>query len=210
MRRAYLIGAGGRVQAERRSDDGASRLLKADFEPALRALAADWLRPGLPVLACGMVGSAHGWREAPYMNCPARPHDLAGALAVVQAGDVSVHIVPGLRQRSGDGLPDVIRGEETQLVGLLSQQPELACAATVLMPGTHSKWVHVVDDAIQGFSTRMTGELYALLRTHSVLGRLMAPDAAFDAGAFDQGVAAARAGAPPTWGAGCSRCGRRD
>jgi 2-dehydro-3-deoxygalactonokinase len=192
------MAAGGAVLEQRASDDGASRLSggAARFEAALRALAGDWLacaEPDLPVLACGMVGSAHGWREAAYASCPLPLDHLHRHLTSVDAGaGMQVHIVPGVRDRGADGLPDVMRGEETQLLGLLAMQPELGPAATVVLPGTHSKWVRLQQGRLQGFATRMTGEQFALLREHSVLGRLMAPAEAFDAAAFTRGVAAAR------------------
>ena len=199
--RAFRMGAGGVVLEQRASDDGASRLQGGApaFEAALQRLAGDWLQqggPGLPVLACGMVGSAHGWREAAYAACPLPLHTLHRQLTVVQAGGgVQVHIVPGVRGRGADGLPDVMRGEETQLLGLLATQPALAAAATVVLPGTHSKWVQLREGRLQHFDTRMTGEQFALLREHSVLGRLMAPAEGFDAAAFVRGVDAARAAA---------------
>ena len=194
--RAFRLGAAGDVIEQRASADGASRLQGGApvFEAALRRLARDWLAPGVPVLACGMVGSAHGWREAPYADCPIALDALHRHLVTVQTGDgLRVHIVPGVTCRDDAGLPDVMRGEETQLVGLQAVQPALGERATVVMPGTHSKWARMRDGRLQRFATRMTGELFALLREHSVLARLMADGAAFDAGAFDRGVAVARA-----------------
>ena len=205
--RAFALGARGEVLEQRSSADGASRLPVGApaFEAALRGLAGDWLRPGLPVLACGMVGSAHGWREAAYMACPigldtlhrhllkVRSVKVQAVKVQVQASDdLCVHIVPGVTGRDANGLPDVMRGEETQLVGLAAVRPALADNATVVMPGTHSKWVRLQAGQLQSFSTRMTGELFALLREHSVLARLMAPNDDFDGAAFDRGVAAAR------------------
>lgn len=192
--RAWLVGADGTVLQERRSDGGASRLQHGAFQAAYEALAADWLALELPAIACGMVGSAHGWVEAPYLACPARPEQLAGALVEAGSGRARVHIVPGLRVES-DQQPDVMRGEETQVFGVLCLHPELAQASTLVMPGTHSKWVQVQGGAVTGFCTRMTGECFALLRQHSVLARLMAQgDSAPDAEAFARGVLAAREG----------------
>jgi 2-dehydro-3-deoxygalactonokinase len=198
--RAYRCDATGNVVEQRSSADGASRLTggPAAFEAALQALVADWLAPGLPVLACGMVGSAHGWREAAYVPCPVALDALHTHLVDVPAGAAGVvRIVPGLSTRGADGRPDVMRGEETQLCGLLEAAPALAAGACVVMPGTHSKWVRLHDGRVAGYATRMTGELYALLREKSVLARLMPDGAAAgaDAAAFDLGVAAAlRAG----------------
>jgi 2-dehydro-3-deoxygalactonokinase len=192
--RAYLLGPDGSVLQERRSDDGASRLQRSGFQAAYEALAADWLAFDLPAIACGMVGSAHGWLEAPYLACPARPERLAGALVVAGSGRARVHIVPGLRVDSDDE-PDVMRGEETQVFGVLRLHPELAAASTLVLPGTHSKWVQVRGGAVTGFCTRMTGECFALLRQHSVLAKLMAEgDAAPAADAFARGVGTARDG----------------
>ena len=193
--RAFALGARGEVLDQRSSHDGASRLQGGApaFEAALHRLAGDWLRPGLPVLACGMVGSAHGWCEAPYVASPVGLDTLHRCLVKVQASDgLWVHIVPGVTGRSATGLPDVMRGEETQLVGLVSLRPALAERATVVMPGTHSKWAQLQAGQLQSFSTRMTGELFALLREHSVLARLMTPSEDFDGAAFDRGVAVAR------------------
>ncbi len=196
--RAYRYDAAGNITAERTSADGASCLSggASAFETALRRLAGDWLAPGTAVLACGMVGSAHGWREAAYLPCPLELGGLHRRLVRLEAGaGLVLHIVPGLSTRGADGLPDVMRGEETQLVGLLAASPALAQRATVVMPGTHSKWVQLHAGRVQHFATRMTGELYALLRAHSVLSRAMAGTAPADgdAAAFDRGVAAARA-----------------
>jgi 2-keto-3-deoxy-galactonokinase len=193
--RAFRLDAQGGAQDQRASADGASRLQGGApaFEAALRRLAGDWLQPGVPVLACGMVGSVHGWREADYVSCPIGLDALHHHLATVVARDgLRVHIVPGVSGRDAGGLPDVMRGEETQLAGLLSVSPGLAERSTVVMPGTHSKWVRLQSGRLQAFSTRMTGELFALLREHSVLARLMASGEGFDSEAFDRGVAAAR------------------
>lgn len=195
--RAYLLGDGGAVLDTRASEAGASALgaSPAGFEAALQAVVGDWLtsRPGLPAVACGMVGSAHGWREAPYAECPLGLTDLhAKAVGVSWAGG-ELKILPGLSCRDADGTPDVLRGEETQIAGVLAHRPRDAADAMLVLPGTHSKWARLEGGRVMAFATRMTGELYAVLRQHSVLGRLM-PDAArdgFDGTAFDKGVAAA-------------------
>mgnify|MGYP001370524408 CR=1 FL=1 len=193
---AWRMDGDGAVLDQRASDDGASRLAGGTeaFEAALRRLAGDWLQPGTPVVACGMVGSAHGWREAPYVACPVGLGELHRHVVTVRGRDgLSVHIVPGLKTRDADGLPDVMRGEETQLAGLLVHAPEMAAQRlTVVMPGTHSKWVRLHRARVEGFATRMTGELFGLLREHSVLARLMSPATRFDEAAFDRGVQQAR------------------
>lgn len=205
--RAYLMTGGGRPGTgqilERRSapDAGASRLSGAPaFEAALRALAGDWLAltgpdgNPLPCVACGMVGSAHGWREMPYVPCPARADALAAATGSIEAGPgLRLRIVPGVSQ-TGDA-PDVMRGEETQAIGWLARHRATAAGETTLvLPGTHTKWLTLRQAELAAFATRMTGEMFELLRRHSVLGRLMPAEAGvFDAPAFERGVQAALA-----------------
>ena len=193
--RAWLLGHGGAILAERQNGDGASVITGGApaFEKALVTLAGDWLEMGVPVLACGMVGSTHGWREAAYVACPARLDRLHEHLVEVHtAAALHLHIVPGLIDETGD-TPDVMRGEETQVAGLVHALPALADGACVLMPGTHAKWVQLRHGAVESFRTRMTGEVYSLLRSHSVLARLMPrADIGWNAEAFEAGVQAAR------------------
>lgn len=149
------------------------------------------MTPGTLCLISGMAGSKQGWREAAYCACPAGFDDIAAHLEWVEPGRIA--IVPGLSIDRG-GVPDVMRGEETQTFGAL-QLLGLDNARLVL-PGTHSKWVTVANRKVTDFSTWMTGEFYALLRQHSLLARMMPEaDPAHDAAAFDQGVAYALAGA---------------
>lgn len=190
--RAFLLGDGGEVLATRQSDAGAATLKGAEqYAAALAALVGDWRadHPGIQLLACGMVGSQYGWREAPYVRCPA---DAAALAAQVLKLDEQLSIIPGLVDDAAQ--PDVMRGEETQIVGALALHPELAEDACLVLPGTHSKWARVRGGQVTGFATHMTGELFALLRQHSVLNRLMPADGSSPASpeAFLKGVDAAR------------------
>ena len=124
-----------------------------------------------------MIGSRQGWVEAPYVPCPASPGAIAAGLMPV-AGETQVFIVPGVAIRPSNGAPDVMRGEETQILGLLGAAD---ADRLFVMPGTHSKWVRVTNGVIISFATYMTGELFAVLRGHSILGALMA-DGGEDAG----------------------------
>lgn len=204
--RAFLMGEG-RVLQERHAADGIQQLGGQDpllFEQALARIAGDWLAqwPGLPVVACGMVGSAQGWREAPYAPTPADPQSLGAHCVKVKAGDATVHIIPGVVHHPHHGAqpvagaPDVMRGEETQVAGALLLQPALAARASFVLPGTHSKWVAVREGRVVSLRSFMTGELHAVLRQHSILGRLMKDDAEVAPGerhnAFDAGVQAAQ------------------
>jgi 2-dehydro-3-deoxygalactonokinase len=193
--RAHLLGEGGALIEERRQPWGLLHLPEGGFAAALKGVAGDWTEamPAIPLIASGMVGSAQGWREAPYAGCPADAAALAAQLLRFEAlPGAMLHIVPGVRLAGAR--PDVMRGEETQVVGLLALQPALVERAQLVMPGTHSKWVRVQAGRIVDFHTYMTGELFALLREHSILGR-PAREAGGQASdeAFDRGVAAVRA-----------------
>lgn len=144
----------------------------------------------LPVILCGMVGSGIGWREVPYVSCPTSSASLAKALQVMPLQAVRAYCVPGVKKLRGDEA-DVMRGEETQVIGWLSEAAELERANSLLcLPGTHSKWVSVVDGEIRDFRTAFTGELYAVLKEHSVLvqGAQQHSVSAFERGLQDSRV----------------------
>jgi 2-dehydro-3-deoxygalactonokinase len=193
--RGYRFGAGGEVLERRSSPHGVLNLPAAGaagFRQALEELCGDWLRdaPQAPLLACGMVGSAQGWREVAYLELPAGAEQLvAGLEALPLEGGRLLHLVPGLVQRGM--LPNVMRGEETQVAGALDGSA--AEGLLVGLPGTHSKWVRVEGGRIVHFDTFMTGELYALLSRQSILARTLERGGPFDAAAFDFGLAVARA-----------------
>jgi 2-dehydro-3-deoxygalactonokinase len=185
--RAFLFDGTGQLVETRARPWGIRHLPEGGYDAALAEIATGW--PALPRLACGMVGSRNGWREVPYIDLPAGASQLGKALGSVRAADgLDVHLVPGLRDPRG---PDVMRGEETQLIGALVLRPELAATSTFILPGTHSKWAVVRDGVVTGFRTLMTGELFAVLRQHSILGAT-GVDAVDDADAFARGVVAAR------------------
>lgn len=179
--RAFLM-AEGRVIETRHSPDGVQALAGggvAAFERAFDALTAPWREhaPALPVIACGMVGSAQGWREVAYVPCPADALTITAQAGAIDARGVRIVVAPGVLHEPPDGAPDVMRGEETQVLGALRRHPAWAERACIVLPGTHSKWVAVRDGRIVALRTAMTGEVFALLRTRSILARLM-PDAA--------------------------------
>jgi 2-dehydro-3-deoxygalactonokinase len=186
--RAWRLGADGAVIGALSAPRGIRGLAREEFGPALETLLAPW--PGAlgeAGLLCGMVGSRQGWAEAPYLPCPARAEDIAAALLPVP-GRLGWFIVPGLSCRTG-GMADVMRGEETQIIGLL---PTLGPGRHVLcLPGTHSKWAVVEDGAIVFFRTAMTGELYGLMRSHSTLAPVLPEGETDDPAAFAAGVARA-------------------
>ncbi|WP_372784757.1 2-dehydro-3-deoxygalactonokinase [Phenylobacterium sp.] len=185
--RAWTLDRQGAVVAEKDFPLGVSKLAPGE---AAKRFAAE-VRPaldaeGLPAILCGMIGSNLGWTAAPYADCPAGLADLARNLTAVAD---NVRIVPGLRCEGIAGSPDVMRGEETQLLGWLAQHPDRRAGRHVVChPGTHAKWVLIEDGRIARFVTAMTGELFAVMNAHSVL-KSDAP--ATDDTAFDEGLAAA-------------------
>lgn len=192
--RATLFDGAGATHEVRQRPWGIRHLPEGGYAAALSTICNGW--PTAPLLAAGMVGSRQGWREAPYVDAPADLQSLTAACVQVALDDgQALHIVPGVRDGSG---PDLMRGEETQVMGALALRPALAARALFVLPGTHSKWVRVRNGAIEHLHTAMTGELFAMLRTHSILGAgLDAPAAdagpeAFDEAAFGAGVQAAR------------------
>ncbi|MGP1679695.1 MAG: 2-dehydro-3-deoxygalactonokinase [Burkholderiales bacterium] len=193
LRGAWMDATGDVVQ-QRSFDRGILTVATGTFPLVFAACFGDWMNTSDALcLMSGMVGSKQGWLEAPYCTCPAGFAEIAANLTWVESGRVA--IVPGLCCEH-DGLPevrrlrripDVLRGEETQIFGAL--QLLGLREALVVLPGTHSKWVRVQAGRIQSFSTFMTGEFFALLRQHSILSRtLPAGDGAFDREAFEQGV----------------------
>lgn len=162
--RAWLLSAEGAVLDARANDAGMGGLAPADFAPTLRALLVGW--DTVPVVMCGMVGARQGWIEAAYAPVPGVLSALP-AMAVRAPGlDVPAYILPGLAQNA-DGACDVMRGEETQLLGLIADDPEMT--GTVALPGTHGKWVWLERGHVRRFATAMTGEVFAVLRQHSIL-----------------------------------------
>jgi len=173
--RCYRLDARGKIIEARASADGILSVPAGRFPDVLQRQIAGWSET--PIVMSGMVGSRQGWKEAPYVQCPAGFDEIAAKLVEVRQG---AWIVPGLACRDSAGVPDVMRGEETQILGCGAQ-------GTLCLPGTHSKWVEVKNGRIERFSTFMTGEVYAVLKQHSILGRMM-EEGKPDEGAFAQGV----------------------
>lgn len=185
--RAFLISETGEVMQRRLADQGIQSVPAGGYPAAFEALAGDLRRtaPEAAIVLAGMVGSRNGWVEAPYVACPASPEEIAAAgIAVDLAADTRATILPGLS--CDDGAFDVMRGEETLVVGL-GLADGLAC-----LPGTHSKWAEIRGGRITRFASFMTGEVYGLLRNQSILARLAEEPAGEDA---SSGAARGRAAA---------------
>jgi 2-dehydro-3-deoxygalactonokinase len=197
--RVALLDAQGQVLQRRDSTAGVFTVRDGNFASALWPLCGDWWAGHrVPLLACGMVGSRQGLVDVPYLPCPAGAADLARALvqaslqppASAPAGTTAtLHIVPGLQTGDAATGHDVMRGEETQLLGIAT-----GTAALAVLPGTHSKWIdRGADGSVHDFQTYLTGELFDLLSHHGSLARVMAPPQ-WSAQAFDAGVGEARDG----------------
>jgi 2-dehydro-3-deoxygalactonokinase len=183
--RVARIGGDGAVLDERSSERGILTVPAGAFPDILRETCGDWLnQPDALCLVSGMAGSRQGWQEAPYCTCPAGFADVARALAWIEPGRIA--LVPGLCFEFL-GTPDALRGEEVQVFGamdLLHLQE-----GVFVLPGTHCKWVRAWDGRVQSFATFMSGEIYALLRHHSILARTMPEEEGpLDEAAFLRGV----------------------
>jgi 2-dehydro-3-deoxygalactonokinase len=189
--RLYLCDGRGHVIA-RGEGEGAA---VPDCAGRFAAAVASWDKAhgALPAVLGGMVGSTIGWKEVPYLRCPARPQAIAGAALRFEAAGRAVAILPGLSCIGKTGAPDVMRGEETQILGALRLHPALAKGRHLFcLPGTHAKWVLVEDGAVVEFQTALSGELFELLRRHSVLAR-DGGEAALDSPALARGLDFVRA-----------------
>ncbi|HEY4466596.1 MAG TPA: 2-dehydro-3-deoxygalactonokinase [Klebsiella sp.] len=164
----------------------------AAFRETFFTACGDWLQTGANpnVIACGMVGSAQGWKEAAYLPCPTSLTGLASQLCRLKISDaITLSIIPGIAVYSSD--PEVMRGEETQIFGILYNENNNAGEMIIGMPGTHSKWALTQQNCVLRFHTFMTGEVFDVLRHHTILGSTMQDAPETDWHAFDEGVATA-------------------
>lgn len=180
-------GENGRIIGRRSFATGILRVPEGRFEETLREHIGDWLAQGEKrILLSGMIGSRQGWVEAGYITCPVTIYDLVSSVVNVPFAGARVLLVPGVQGVDSSGFPEVMRGEETEVMGILQRRES---GGLVCLPGTHSKWIQLGQGAIEGFVTCMTGEVFAALREATILGRSMTSDAAGDERAFLRGVA---------------------
>ena len=183
--RAFRITRDGTIRDRKSALRGILNVQDSRYADTLREEIGPWLAAGEDhVLLSGMIGSRQGWMEAPYLPCPAGAPEIAAALVEIEFDWAQVKLVPGLSATDEAGIAEVMRGEETQVLGVLTAMggTGLAC-----LPGTHSKWVRVQGNRIIGFTTHMTGETFGALRGHTILGRMMR-EGPTDGPAFDTGV----------------------
>ncbi|KWV54315.1 2-dehydro-3-deoxygalactonokinase [Bradyrhizobium macuxiense] len=186
--RLWLIDRAGLVLGERRSEEGMMTAAKTGFAPVLQShLDALGAAADLPVVICGMAGARQGWVEAGYIDTPAHLSDILDRAVVVGGQARDIRILPGIAQRDATA-PDVMRGEETQLLGALGL--DAAGEAIVCMPGTHSKWVRVRSGTVERFATFMTGELFSAVARDTILSHTVnGAEEAADEAAFKSAVA---------------------
>ncbi|HEX8471828.1 MAG TPA: 2-dehydro-3-deoxygalactonokinase [Brevundimonas sp.] len=180
--RVMRIDASGAVLESRSDPRGAASLTPDQFPDVLAAVAGAWIEQEAPVIVCGMAGARGRWLETAYAPCPASLADLGAAL-VRPEGARNVAIIPGVAVFDEGGLSDVMRGEETQAMGLFGPGED----GLVLAPGTHSKWIKIEDGRIAAFRTFVTGELFAAIKGATVIGAGLG-DAGRDEAAFLEGV----------------------
>jgi 2-dehydro-3-deoxygalactonokinase len=187
--RAYLIGADGSAIDEYSAPAGVVNLDRTGMAATMNALAARWPNSG-PVYASGMIGSNVGWQNVPYAEAPAGCADLAAAAVATEIGNVPVRIVPGITcRRSFDGEPDILRGEEIEMMGLAA----LGTAdGWVALPGTHTKWARLERGRVVEFFTSMSGEIFDRLTAKGLLASIVEGEAK-DGPMFLKGVATGRA-----------------
>ena len=185
--RAFRFGKDGEITETRSSASGILHVKGEGFEETLRNQVGDWLSVGENhILLCGMVGSRQGWIETTYLSCPVGMAELAGSVVKVPFDGAEVVLIPGVIGTDSNGIPEVMRGEETSTMGILD-----ICEGTslVCLPGTHSKWINLSNRAISSFTTHMTGEVFAALRNFTILARMMTSDITLSDEAFLRGVA---------------------
>lgn len=184
--RAYRFDDEGRVIERRLSAAGILNVKDDGFAATLHENVGDWIGAGQKrVLLSGMVGSRQGWVEADYLPCPLTLDDLAAGVVSIPYEGAEVKLIPGVRGEDGSGVPEVMRGEETQVMGIAERS---LLGGLVCMPGTHAKWVELRDGTIASFQTCMTGDVFAALRKETILSKLMHADSAIDEKHFLRGV----------------------
>jgi 2-dehydro-3-deoxygalactonokinase len=185
--RAFRLDEVGQIIERRLFPSGILRVEEGRFAETLLAQIGDWLTAGENrILLCGMVGSRQGWAEAKYLSCPVGIADLANSVIKLPFAGADVLLVPGVTGEDSYGVPEVMRGEETEAMGMSNGSEG---TAIVCLPGTHSKWIRLDNRMIVSFITCMTGEVFAALRKGTILGRIMTSDVAVDSTAFLRGVA---------------------
>lgn len=196
----------GRVVTEFCDENGCKRLLQAasassaesraqvfenHLQLALKQVVASQPIKPIPLLISGMASSTIGWMELPYAAAPIRLDGSNLRTELVSWNHPS--FVAGTYLISGVATDrEIMRGEETEAIGLLSLVSNLPDELILILPGTHSKHLHLSGGVLRSIRTYMTGELYAVLSQHSVLAASVDSNALFDPDGFRSGLRAAK------------------
>lgn len=190
--KAFLIASDGSILDQHVNDAGVGSLDREDMVMATREIANRWPE-ARTIYAAGMIGSPLGWLDMPYVVAPAGVSQIAGAARPVEIGDVFVTLLPGVAcRRSTDDAPDVMRGEEVEMLGAAADLPG---DCLVAIPGVHAKWASIGDGCIADFFTSLSGEIFDRMTAQGLLASI-ATGAAENGPAFIRGVSAGRRGRP--------------
>lgn len=185
--RAFRFDDTGKVIGRRSYPIGILKVREGKFAETLQEQVGDWIVGGeTRVLLCGMVGSRQGWTEANYLRCPVTIDDLAEAVVRIPFAGAEAMLIPGVIGEDSNGVPEVMRGEETEAMGIVDDCDGFGLGC---LPGTHTKWIQLRDRSIVSFLTCMTGDVFAALRKDTILSRLMNAEAPIDEKSFLSGVA---------------------
>jgi 2-dehydro-3-deoxygalactonokinase len=185
--RAFRFDRTEKVIGRRSYPIGILKVREGKFAETLQEHVGDWIADGeAQVLLCGMVGSRQGWTEANYIQCPVKIDDLANAVVKIPFSGAEALLIPGVRGEDSNGVPEVMRGEETEAMGIVD---DCDGCGLVCLPGTHTKWIQLKDRSIVSFLTCMTGDAFAALSKHTILAKLMNSEAIMDEVNFLRGVA---------------------
>jgi 2-dehydro-3-deoxygalactonokinase len=185
--RAFRFDNTEKVIGRRSYPIGILKVREGKFAETLQEHVGDWIADGeTQVLLCGMVGSRQGWTEANYIQCPVKIDDLANAVVKIPFSGAEAMLIPGVMGEDSNGVPEVMRGEETEAMGIVD---DCDGCGLVCLPGTHTKWIQLKDRSIVSFLTCMTGDAFAALSKHTILAKLMNSEAAMDEVNFLRGVA---------------------
>ena len=176
--RAYLLGRDAKILEKIEIPKGIMSVEDGDFQKVFEDIVGYWmdLFPTCPIVLSGMVGSRQGWVEAPYIECPVEINKLSNKLITIElTRNREIFLVPGLTFIDEEGVPDVMRGEEVQILGACSGEP--VKERLICLPGSHSKWVRLAGNDVKEFSTYMTGEIYEAVRNNTILSKTLEPNA---------------------------------
>lgn len=186
--RVYRLGPNAKIIEKRDFSAGITKIKNKKFEDTFTGATKDWLDQytDIPITISGMAGSRQGWKEVPYLPCPTNIQKIANNLTPIrlQSGRL-VWLTPGLSYTNNNGLPDVMRGEEVQILGALSNINSEKI--TICLPGSHSKWATVVGEDVTEFNTYITGELFEVIKSHTIVGAMIDPNS-WDEKAFVEGI----------------------